>query len=486
MFLNALKEETNFTLTTNGAIAHKSTLNKLMDLFAMGAAYRWRNESDCILLFKEAYEENPEYALKCLFYIRDILDGAGERRFFRVCFKWLAQNYPEAARRNMRFVPMLGRWDDLYCLVDTPIQKDMFKFMEDQFELDLTSKTPSLLAKWLKSPNTSSKESVALARLTYAAFGMSERYYRRALSYLRKKINVLERLMSANEWDKIDFSKIPSAAGLKYRNAFAEHEVTRAKYEAFAKDKKTKVNAKALFPYQVIKKAIDLNWYDMENNLEDTERLMINKYWDNLTDYFNGATLNALCMVDTSGSMRGDPINVAISLGLYCAERAKGPFANHYISFSSCPQLIECRGVDFCDKVQRIYRTNLCENTNIKAAFDMLLHTAMNHNMKQEDLPQNIIIVSDMQVDWADRKFAGYKTTIMEDIRRQWALAGYKMPHLIYWNVNASENTILDTDPDVSYVSGASPSIFESILTGKTGYELMMNALNNDKYKEIK
>lgn len=131
MFLNALKEETNFTLTTNGAVAHKSTLNKLMDLFAMGAAYRLRDDSDCILLFKEAYEENPEYALKCLFYIRDILDGAGERKFFRVCFKWLAQNYPEVASRNMRFVPMLGRWDDLYCLVDTPIQKDMFKFMED-------------------------------------------------------------------------------------------------------------------------------------------------------------------------------------------------------------------------------------------------------------------------------------------------------------------------------------------------------------------
>lgn len=340
-----------------------------------------------------------------------------------------------------------------------------------------------LIFKWLKSENTSSLESKRLGKLTRESLGLTSREYRRLLSWGRKKTKVLERLMSSNQWNEINFSEIPSAAGLKYRNAFAEHEVTRAKYEAFAKDTKTKVNAKALFPYQVVKKAIELDWYD---NLEDTERLMINKYWDNLTDYFNGATLNALCMVDTSGSMCGDPINVAISLGLYCAERAKGPFANHYISFSSCPQLIECRGVDFCDKVQRIYRTNLCENTNIKAAFDMLLHTAMNHNMKQEDLPQNIVIVSDMQVDWADRKFAGYKTTIMEDIRRQWALAGYKMPHLIYWNVNASENTILDTDPDVSYVSGASPSIFESILTGKTGYELMMNALNKDKYKEIK
>ena len=483
MFLNALKEETNFTLTTNGAVAHKSTSNKLMDLFAMGAAYRWRDDSDCILLFKEAYEENPEYALKCLFYIRDILDGAGERKFFRICFKWLAQNYPEVAHRNMRFVPMLGRWDDLYCLVDTPIQKDMFKFMKDQFELDLISKTPSLIAKWLKSPNTSSKESVALARLTYTAFGMSERDYRRALSYLRKKINVLERLMSANEWDKIEFDKIPSAAGLKYRNAFAKHEVTRAKYAAFAKDKKTKVNAKALFPYQVVKKAIELDVY---NNIEDTERLMINKYWDNLTDYFNSATLNALCMVDTSASMFGDPINIAISLGLYCAERAKGPFANHYISFSSRPQLIECRGVDFYDKVQRIYRTDLCENTNIRACFDLLLNTALDHHMKQEDLPQNIIIVSDMQVDCADEQFVFHKTTLMECIRRKWALAGYKMPHLIYWNVNAIENTILDSDPDVSYVSGASPSIFESILTGKTGYELMMNTLNKDKYKEIK
>lgn len=337
--------------------------------------------------------------------------------------------------------------------------------------------------KWLKSENCSSRESIILGRKTREAFGLSARDYRKLLSWGRDKENIVEKLMSENQWDKIDFSAIPSAAGLKYRNAFAEHEATRAKYEAFAKDKKTKVNAKALFPYQVVKKAIELNEYD---DLEDTERLMINKYWDNLTDYFNGATLNALCMVDTSGSMMGDPINIAISLGLYCAERAKGPFANHYISFSSRPQLIECRGVDFCDKVQRIYRTNLCENTNIKAGFDLLLNTALNYHMKQEDLPQNIIIVSDMQVDWADKKFVSHKTTLMEGIRREWALAGYKMPHLIYWNVNASKNTILDSDPDVSYVSGASPSIFESILMGKTGYELMMNALNKDKYKEIK
>ena len=254
-FLNGLKEETNFGYTENGAIKRNTTNSNLLDLFAMGAAMRNREEEDCILMFQKAYKENPVYALICLFYIRDVRGGQGERRFFRTVVRYLAKTETEAVRRNMEYFAVYGRWDDLYCLVDTPLEAEMFTFLKRQLALDVQSKTPSLLAKWLKSENTSSADSRALATRTRKAFGMTSKQYRKTLSVLRTKINIVEKLMSENRWDEIEFDKIPSRAGLIYKNAFARHDIERLKanpeaqtYEAFIKDENTKVNAKVLYP----------------------------------------------------------------------------------------------------------------------------------------------------------------------------------------------------------------------------------------------
>ena len=500
-FMNGLKNATNYTLTENGGIAHKSTNSKLYDMFALGGAFRSRSDADVITLFKDAYAENPVYALKCLFYLGDCRGGAGERRFFRLCYRWLAQNDIEAARRNLEHIPLYRRWDDLYCLEGTKLESEMFQFMKKQLVLDMQSKTPSLLAKWLKSCNTSSAESRRLGEKTRLAFGMTQRQYRKTLSVLRERINVLERLMSAGKWDEIEFDKIPSRAGMIYKNAFARHDIERAKsekevqtYEQFAKSD-AKVNSKVLYPYECVAAALKCR----RSALDDTNRLMTNKYWENLPDIIKNANFNGIVVADTSGSMTGSeasaPINVAISLALYCAERASGPYAGHYISFASRPQLIETSGVDFVDKVKRIYDTNLIDNTNLEAVFDLLLDTAQRNRCKQEDIPQNVVIVSDMQIDAArgsDWSYYNRNTstkpvaTEMDIIRNKWAVAGYKMPKLYYWNVNARDNTILDDGPDVSYVSGFSQSIFENIMTGKTGYTLMMDKLDSDRYAKIK
>ena len=502
MLLNSMKNVSNYTRTENGAITHKTTQSALLDMFAMGGAMRQRSIGDVTLMFKKAYQENPKYALKCLFYLRDIRGGQGERRFFRECMKWLAKNDAAAARRNLQYVAEFGRWDDLYCFVGTSLERDAFKIMKEQFILDLNCKTPSLLAKWLHSENATSEENAKLGALTCQHFGYSPRQYRKHLSTLRERIRVLERLMSQNRWNEIEFDKIPSKAGLKYKNAFARRDIIKAKYEKFAKSENTKVNAGTLYPYEVVEKAINLmgsrSYWVYSNNknisLDNTDRLMINKYWENLTDYFNSSNLNALCMVDTSGSMYGTPINVATSLGLYCAEKAGGPFANHYISFSSRPQLIECEGVDFCDKVDRIVRTNLCENTNIEAAFDMLLNTAKSNRLSQDELPNTIIVISDMEFDLATwqhhshsmRRGTEDAETLMEGIARKWRANGYEVPHLIYWNVDARQNNIPMLGVGrVSFVSGFSPSIFQSIVSGKTGYDLMLETLEKDRYKVI-
>ena len=447
-YANALENEFNYKLTENGGLAHKSTCDALYDLFALGGAYRKRSDEDCIFLFMKAFEENPTYAMKCLFYLRDILQGQGERRFFRVCIKWAADNKPVAMRQNFKHIPEFGRWDDLYALVGTKLEDEMWEFMYQQFRLDMDSRTPSLLGKWLKSENTSSAESRALGAKTRKAFGMTSVAYRKSLSSLRKRINVLERLMSAGKWDEIEFDKIPSKAGLIYKNAFARHDVERMKakaevqsYADFAKDKTAKVNTKALYPYEVVEKAIKVlhggnfySWRTMSVPLDDTDRLMVNKYWDNLAEYMSKLDMNALCVVDTSGSMHGTPINIAISLGMIAADKARGPFHGQYISFSSRPQLIKVEGVDFVDKVRRIYNTNLCENTNLEATFDMLLDVAQKNHMKQKDLPKSIIVISDMEIDsaygmygWRNEHDAARakNRTMMENMRRKWARAGY-------------------------------------------------------------
>lgn len=501
-FLNGLKNATNYGYTENGAVKHFTTKSALLDMFALGAAYRKRSEEDCILLFKNAYNENPEYALKCLFYIRDIRGiGQGERRFFRVCLNWLAKTHPEAVIRNIEFIPEFGRWDDLYCLMDTEAEIVALELIKNQLILDLTCDTPSLCAKWVKSENASSKETRILGEKTRIFFGMSHRNYRKMLSLLRSKINVLEKLMSENKWDEIKFDKIPSKAGITYKNAFARRDVIKEKYERFAKDKTTKVNAAALYPHEVVAKALQCRYRSMDN----TDRLMVNKYWENLPNWVKDANFNGICVCDTSGSMAGTPINVAISLSLYCAERAGGPFANHYISFASRPQLIETNGVDFVDKVNRIYGTNLVDNTNIEAVFDLLLNTAIKNHCSQEEIPQNVVIISDMEFDAAARSpydSYGWRRnavsvpsynlnrnnveTVMEGVARKWAQHGYKMPHIVYWNCDArSDNIPMLGEGPISYVSGFSPSIFQTILTGKTGYQLMLEALDSDRYSVI-
>lgn len=500
-FMNAMNNANNYAVTENGALTHKSTMSGLLDMFALGGAYRTRSDADCILLFKKAYEEDALRALKCLFYLRNVRGGQGERRFFRVVLKWLAKNHPEDVIRNLENIPFYGRWDDLYALVETPVEDKMFYLMKQQLVLDLKSKTPSLLAKWLKSENTSSHESRQLATLTRKKFNLTSREYRKALSSLRERIRVLERLMSAGRWNSIDFSKIPSRAGMIYRNAFARHDIERQKtgkttYEDFMKDTKTKVNTKALYPYECVAAATDVMrgnlgwWSGFEPALDDVNRLAINKYWENLTDYFKGATFNGIAVVDTSGSMRGReasaPINVAISLGLYCAEHNKGPFAGHYISFSSRPQWIATEGVDFCDKVARIYRTNLCENTDIEATFDLLLKIALRPDVKKEDIPQNIIIISDMEFD-AARQWKGNNGTLMEHIADKWRAWGLKMPNLIFWNVQARQNNIPMTVKDgITFVSGFSPVLFEQIMKGKTAIDLMLDVLDGEMYARVK
>lgn len=497
-FLNGLSNASNYTYTENGALTHKSTGTALLDMFAMGGAYRTRTDADVILLFKNAYIENPVYALKCLFYLRDVRGGQGERRFFRTVMHWLASYDTEAARRNLSNVAEYGRWDDLYCFVDTPLETDAFEAMRQQLILDVQCKTPSLLAKWLKSENTSSKESRALASKTREYLGWSHKQYRKTLSVLRERINVLERLMSAGKWDEIEFDKIPSKAGFIYKNAFARRDIIKAKYEAFAKSTTTKVNAEVLNPVDIANKIFS---YDDWHKPSDVDRAMFDKYWMNLKDYYNGREENGIAIVDVSGSMVGQPMNAAVSMGAYIAERGKGPFKDHFITFSGNPQLIKFEGVDTYNKFWRARQADWGMNTNIEATFDMMLRVAIQNKCSQEDLPSVLYILSDMEFDGAltmgavsssrwDRGSVLHDTnaidTLLESISKKWQSYGYELPRVIFWNLNARHQNIPAMGGRFSYVSGFSMNMVENILSGKDGYALMMDKLDSERYTPIR
>ena len=487
-FLDSLKDITNYKFTENGAITHDTTKSAVFDMFAMGAAYRKRNDADCILLFKNALEENESLAMKCLFYIRDILEGQGERRFFRVCFKWLCDERPEVAKRNIDKIAEYGRWDDiLYATDDTKMQDYAMFIVKEQLALDLESKTPSLLGKWLPSENCSSHKTKKIASKVRKYLKLTHKEYRKILSTLRQRINIVERLMSENRWDEIEFDKIPSRAGMIYKNAFARRDLIKEKYREFAKSTETKVNAKTLYPYDIAHKAFNETCY---MPLENTERIMLQKYWDNLPNYYGDNQENGLAIVDTSGSMTGMPLEAAVSLGAYIAERGHGPFANHFITFSSCPELIKFEGVDVTDKFNRARKASWEMDTNLEAVFDLLLGVALKEGTKQEDLPQRLYILSDMEfngciddLEWG----AGQDEveTLLEGIARKWKNYGYELPQVVFWNLQCRQNNIPMLKGRFAYVSGLSPTILQTILSGKDGYSLMIEKLMSARYEEI-
>ena len=491
-FMSALQKENNFTYTENHAITHKTSLSALCDLFALGGAYRNRTDEDCITLFDAAFKEDEVHALRCLFYLRDVRGGQGERRFFRVVAKWLATKHTDAMRRNMEFIPIMGRWDDFYIFVGSPLENDAFNLMRHQLALDVSCKTPSLLAKWLKSENTSSKESRHLAVITRNHFGMTAKQYRKTLSTLRERIRIVERLMSENRWDEIEFDKIPSRAGVIYRNAFARRDMIKAKYEAFAKDTETKVNASALYPHDIAHRAFEAN----RKGLDDPDRLMLQKYWDNLPNYYGDNVENGIAVVDVSGSMSGVPMEAAVSMGAYIADKAHGPFANHFITFSDNPKLVKFEGADITDKLIRCVGAEWGANTNIEAVFDMLLKTAMKRGVNPEDMPSRVYIFSDMEFDecvtsnssssgWGFGMNRDSIQTLFEAMKTEWACCGYKMPSCVFWNLNARNQNIPAIGEGFSYVSGFSPTMISCILSGKDGLDLILEKLDSERYSMI-
>lgn len=492
-FLNALKSEMNYGFTENGGIKHTSTLNGVLDMFAMGGAMRNRSDDEIINMFIRAYGEDHTLALRCLFYLRDVRGGQGERRFFRVVLKWMANHFVEECEHIIPLITEYGRWDDLFELFGTQCEEAMLGYVS----WAITSNRDHLVYKWMPSINASSHSTKERGRKFARAFELTERQYRKMLTEGRKACNLVETLMSQNEWDQIAFDKLPSRAGLLYKNAFMRREETKERYAAFMSDKKTKVNASVLNPVDIAHQIYNHHSWSKPSNIE---REAWQKYWDNLKDYYNGREEPGVAIVDVSGSMYGQPLEAAVSMGAYIAERGKGPFKNHFITFSNNPTLVEFSGVDIYDKFIRAQNAEWGGSTNIEAVFNLLLSTALRYHTPSEEMPKTLYIFSDMEFNgcitsgpashdmWSNSSRILNRNqidTVIEAQARKWHQYGYKIPRVIFWNLNARNDNIPAIGDGFSYVSGFNINMVECILSGKDGFALCLEKLNSERYQII-
>lgn len=470
-FMDDLEIETSVTLTENGGRALSTTGDKLLNLFAVLGALRSR-PTDVINKFDAAFRENADLATKMVFYGRDVRGGLGERTVGRLMLRELALLYPEVVTANLKNIVKFGRYDDLFVFFDTSVETDMIEFIKKQLVLDYkcmkSHQQVSLLAKWMPSINASSEHTKALAHRFVKALNTTPREYRKTLSALRKYIDVTEVKMSANKWTDIDYKAVPSNAMANYGSAFARHD-----YEGFnrymdaVKSGDVKINAATLYPYNVIE--------TMYGN-----RDVAKAQWQALPNYVEGDN-NFLIMADVSDSMTGRPMATSVGLAIYFAERNHGAFANKFMTFTVIPKIVDVTGNNLFEKYCSV-TDHVGYSTNLEAAFDAILSTAVRTKCPQEDLPKALVIISDLEIDY----WNGSSLTFTEEMRKRFADAGYEMPKLVYWKVDSRKDTFLASknDPNTILVSGQSASTFKNLIKGinLSAFEIMVQTLDDPRY----
>ena len=489
MFLEELRKEENRTYTENGALTNRSTNSYCLDLFATIGALRNAEDNEIISRFIKAYTEDRNMAMKILFFARDIRGGLGERRAFRSIFKWLSLHEADSVRKNIMYVPEYGRFDDLLSLLDGPCEKDMLSFIKEQLDKDLAAlkigDTVSLLAKWLPSVNTSNKDTVKMAKKLAKALGFSDAEYRKVLVSLRAEIKLMENYLREKDYS-FSYEKQPSKALYKYRLAFLRND--RERYSAFldkAEKNPSVMNTRTLTPYDVV---ASIFHRDMEEeDITEEERRSMDITWKALPDY-TGAE-NALAVVDGSGSMYCGfgytPATVAQSLGIYFAEHNKGCFHNHFITFSENPSLVEVKGRDIVEKLRYCMSFDECANTDLQRTFDLILKTAIQNRAKQEDIPEKLYIISDMEFDYCANHG---EMSNFEYAKKEFAKYGYRLPQIIFWNVESRnrQQPVTKNEQGVALVSGTSPQIFSMLSKGILDpYSFMLETLSSERYERI-
>lgn len=493
-FMSAMQAENNKrkTLTENGAVAYETSGKALTDFHFKLSHFRSARDIDIMKQFSSVFFEDPLTAVKDIFYIGDVRQGIGERKVFRSCMMWLANNKPEICSAVIPYVGLYNRFDSLLCLLDfRSVRKDVVEYIRGQLDLDIKNKAAgkpiSLLAKWLPSENASSLGSLRLARILINELGWSPRKYRKTLSDLRAYIDVVERKMSANRWKAIDYEGVPSKANLIYNSAFLRHdEERRRSYLEKVKKGDAKINAKVLQPHEIVSKYVSHGYCNGRPKTDD----VLEQLWKNLPDK---TVENILVVRDGSGSMMtrisGNTtcLDVASALTIYMAERNSGSWKNKFVTFSSRPRIIDISNCETLrDKLVCVYNEDECSNTDIYKTMKLILETAVQNRISQEEMPGMIVICSDMGFD---PRYFNFGKTLFEEIIDEYEAAGYKMPKICFWNINARNINgvpLQRNDLGLILCSGFSVNIMDMFLSNRLDpYEILLEQINSPRYDEI-
>jgi hypothetical protein len=502
------KNYANRSTTENGAAGYRTTTKALLDLHFKVSSLRSRDEDYIVKEFIKAYHESPKYAVKWLFFLRDILEGLGERRTFRICLKYLAVSLPKVASVIIPYIPEYGRFDDALVLLDTPLAEEVALLYQKQLGKDLEAmklnQPVSLLAKWLPSINTSSDKTRKYAGKLCEHFNMSPREYRKTLAKLRAYGNVVETKMSASDWSGIDYETVPAKANMKYDIAFQRHDFARrAEYLENVFLGSGKLNAKGLMPYEIVHRITSSCHYGC--GLKDD--LLAELMWKKIvSEGFRNdwGFVDAIVVADGSGSMFSHAsgntsvkaIDICNSLAIYFSEQLKGVFHNKAITFSGHPQFIDLNAETLKDKLEIMFAHDEVANTNIEAVFDLILEMAKERNVPREELPKQVLVISDMEFDaatsnacWNSENWNPANETLFATIEKKIEACGYKMPRLIFWNVCGRTDTIpkVDNEEGVCLLSGFSQNAMKVAAdrTKKDPYEALLQVLDSSRYQVI-
>ena len=473
--INALR--TADARTENGMVTNSSSHSACLDLFFIIGAVRplMKDESGrnrLINKFEAAHAEDALITRKMLFWARDVRGGAGEREAFRVLLRHACKTYPNEVIENIHLISEFGRWDDVFETFGTPVEKAAIELIIKNLK-----EGNSLLAKWL--PRLGGKVHPSKRRISNKvrnAMGLSASEFRKLIV---SKTNVVETLMCSKNYANINYSHIPSLAMTRYSKAFYKNDLEgfKAFKESLVKGEVT-VNAGAIYPYDITK------------SLRNGDTTIANEQWKALPDYMKGNTERVLPVCDTSGSMSTlvsgttSAMDVSISLGLYISERNEGPFKNAFITFSERPELQYLHG-DLRSRFSQMSSSNWGYSTNLQAVFELVLDKAVKSRVPASEMPTVILIISDMEFDQATQR----GSTALEMIRSKYESAGYEMPNIVFWNVASRHDNVPAQikDERTALVSGFSPSILKSVLSGKniSPISIMLDTVNSERYSVV-
>jgi len=501
---NMLQNDYNKSVTENGAIGYRTTGKELLDLnFAVSS---FRNETAKVIedSFVKAYYKDPILAVKWLFYAGDVRQGLGERRLFKTIMVYLAGNHTDIAKALLPLIPEYSRWDIVIALMDTPLAEDAVELIKRQLREDGVNmeqnKSISLCAKWLPSENASSAQAKQMAQALAKKLGMTHKQYRQMLSAYRKYLDVVEVKMSSKNWAEIDYDGVPSRANLIYNRAFLRNdEERRREFLCKVKSGEKKIHAGVLYPHDIVHSYTTVGNYGWNRALNPADAAL-EELWKALPDYVQGAG-NTLCVADGSGSMLSSVgntkvtcLDVANALAIYFSEHCTGQFKDSYITFSQTPQFVDLsKGKTLHDKLEIAMHYNECANTNIEAVFQLILDTAVKNHMPQEELPANLLILSDMEFDNATARYvngcmAKPDAKLFDMIAGKYAAHGYRMPRLVFWNICSRTNTIpvRENALGVALVSGFSPTIAKMVLSNEIDpYKVLLEQLSTPRYDAV-